>query len=129
MEWAKQNCFRVIIYSLFEFWGYAKSILSWSKNVRQKYLIVFRECARSFKAYKENMAISKWFSVYEVVSKYAKSILTCTKNKNTLKEYKCLRRIRQEHFAVYWEYADLHKISMILVQNQKKSDPKSPSKS
>ncbi len=45
--------------------------------------------------------------------KYAKSILACTENK--LKEYKSLKRMRQEYFAVYREYADLHKTEAISV--------------
>jgi hypothetical protein len=43
--------------------------------------------------------------------KYAKSILACTEN--TLKAFKRLRRIPQEYFAVYGEYADRHKIEPI----------------
>jgi hypothetical protein len=51
--------------------------------------------------------ILQWFYFNEVVSKYAKTILAYTEIK--LKEYKRIRRIRQEYFAVYGEYADRHK--------------------
>jgi hypothetical protein len=47
------------------------------------------------------------------LSKYAKSILECTEN--TLKEYKRTRRICQEYFAVYREYADRHETESISV--------------
>jgi hypothetical protein len=43
--------------------------------------------------------------------RYVKSILAFTEN--TLKEYKHLRRILQEYFAVHGEYADRHKIEPI----------------
>jgi hypothetical protein len=54
-------------------------------------------------------AISQWFYLNEVVSKYAKSILAYTENK--LKEYKRIRRIVRTPrvFCVYKEYADRHK--------------------
>jgi hypothetical protein len=55
----------------------------------------------------EITVILQWFYSDEVVSKYAKSILAYTENK--LKEYKRIRRIRQEYFTVYGEYADRHK--------------------
>ena len=55
--------------------------------------------------------ILEWFTIYEVVSEYVKSIFACTEN--TLEEYKRLRRIRQEYFVVYGEYADRHKIEPI----------------
>ncbi len=64
------------------------------------------------------MAILQWFYLNKVVSKYAKSILACTENK--LKEYKRNRRIRQEYFAVNWEYADRHKTEDISANFQAK---------
>ncbi len=72
--------------------------------------------------------ILEWFTIHEVVSEYVKSIFACTEN--TLEEYKRLRRIRHEYFAVYGENADRDKSSLSrrsFVQNPKKSDPKSPS--
>jgi hypothetical protein len=48
--------------------------------------------------------------MYEIVSEYANSILECMDN--THKEYKRNRRVRQEYFAVYGEYAYRHKISL-----------------
>ncbi len=44
---------------------------------------------------------------------YAKSLLACTEI--TLKEYKHLRRIRQEYFVVQGEYANRHKIEPISI--------------
>jgi hypothetical protein len=58
--------------------------------------------------------------MYEVVSEYAKSILACMEN--TLKEDKHIWRMRQEHFAVYGEYAIDIKLSIswrIFTQNKK----------
>ncbi len=52
-------------------------------------------------------ATLQWFYLNEVVFKYAKSILAYTENK--LKEYKRIRSIRQEYFAMYRENADRHK--------------------
>ncbi len=54
----------------------------------------------------ENTAILQWFYLDEVVSKDAKSILAYTENKLKRKR---IRRIRQEYFVVYREYADRHK--------------------
>ncbi len=59
--------------------------------MRQKFLSVQGETA-----------ILDWFSMYEGVFDYGKSILACTEN--TLEEYKFLRRIRQEYFAVHILY-------------------------
>jgi hypothetical protein len=42
--------------------------------------------------------------IHKVVYEYAQSFLACMEN--TLKEYKCIWRIRQEYFAVYGEYAN-----------------------
>jgi hypothetical protein len=53
----------------------------------------------------------KGFYFNQVVSKHDKIILACTENK--LKEYKSVRRMRQEYFAVYREYADVHKTEAI----------------
>jgi hypothetical protein len=68
--------------------------------------------------------ILEWFTIYEVVSEYVKSL-------ERLEEYKRLRRIRQEYFALYEEYADRHKIKPISSnfrpKPKKKLDPKSPS--
>jgi hypothetical protein len=50
------------------------------------------------------MAVLEWFYTYKVVSEYAKSVLAYTES--TLKAFKRLRRIRQDYFAVYGEYAD-----------------------
>ncbi len=57
--------------------------------------------------YTEETAILEWLYFYEVVSKYAKSILACMEY--TLKVYKHIRRILQEYFARDGEYADRHK--------------------
>ncbi len=54
----------------------------------------------------EITVILQWFYLDEVVSRYVKSILAYTENK--LKEFKRIRRIPQEYFAVYGEYADRH---------------------
>jgi hypothetical protein len=35
-----------------------------SSKIRQKYLIVFGECAKSLKAYTEITAILEWFCIY-----------------------------------------------------------------
>ncbi len=75
----------------------------------------------------EITAILELFYLYKFVSEYGKSILIC--KENTLKAYKRIRRIRQEYFAVYGDYADRHKsepISANFRQKLKKSDPKSP---
>ncbi len=55
----------------------------------------------------ESTAFLLWFYLYEVVSEYAESVLPCSENK--LKEYKRIRWIRQEYFAVHGEYAERHK--------------------
>jgi hypothetical protein len=57
------------------------------------------------------MAILQWFYLYQVFSEYAKSILACPEN--TLKAFKCIRKIRKEYFVVYREYADRHKTEPI----------------
>ncbi len=68
--------------------------------------------------------------MYEVISKYAKSILACTEN--TLIEYKSLRRIRQEYSIVHEEYEGGQQIEPITMnfrpKPKKNSDPNSPSK-
>jgi hypothetical protein len=48
------------------------------------------------------------FPMYKVASEYAKSILECTEI--TSKEYKHLKGIRQEYFAVHADNPDRHKI-------------------
>jgi hypothetical protein len=55
--------------------------------------------------YKDNTAIFEWFSMYEVLSQYARSISAYTENK--LKEYERLRRMRRKYFAAHGEYADI----------------------
>jgi hypothetical protein len=57
------------------------------------------------------MAILEWFYFYKVVSKYAKSVLSCTEN--MLKAFKPIKRIPQEYFAVCGEYAERHKTEPI----------------
>jgi hypothetical protein len=51
----------------------------------------------------------------KIVSEYAKIILACTEY--TLKACKRLRRIRQEYFDVYGEYADRHKTEPLSAKN------------
>jgi hypothetical protein len=46
---------------------------------------------------------------------------------NTLKEDKLLQKMRQEYFAVSWEYVNRHKMELILANfrpKQKNTDPK-----
>ncbi len=62
-------------------------------------------------AYSEISAILELCYLYKVVSEYTKSILSYTDN--TLKAFKRMRRIRQDYFAVYGEYADRHKTEPI----------------
>jgi hypothetical protein len=66
-----------------------------SRRIRQKYLIVFREWAKSLKTYKDITAILGLFYIYEVISEYAKSILACTENTP--------KGIGKEYFAEYME--------------------------
>jgi hypothetical protein len=66
------------------------------------------------------MLILHWVYFNEVVSKYTKSILAYTEN--VLKEYKLIRKIRQEYFAVCREYTNLINSSLsvrFFLQNQK----------
>jgi hypothetical protein len=62
--------------------------------------------------------ILEWFSMYEVASEYAKSILACTEN--TLKEFKNLRIIRKEYFAVHGDHADRQKVNQFSPKTKKK---------
>jgi hypothetical protein len=76
----------------------------------------------SLEAYTEIAAILEWFSFYEVVSKYAKSILACMEKK--LKENKHIWRLRQGYFSVYGEHANRHKRKpSSFQQTLKNSDP------
>jgi hypothetical protein len=74
-----------LIYAYFE--NTAKEFYR-SRRIRQKYFIVFDDCAKSLYAYAERTAIFRGVYLYGVVSKYTKSILACT-----LKAYKRIRRI------------------------------------
>ncbi len=66
----------------------------------------------------EITAFLEWF-----YSNAPKNIFTCTDN--THKAFKNIKRIRQEGFAVYGEYADRHKTEAkaqrIFNQNQKQA--------
>jgi hypothetical protein len=64
-------------------------------RIRQKYLIVFEDYAKSLLAHTEITTILQWFYLNEVISKYAKSILAYTENK--FKEYIRIRWIRQKY--------------------------------
>ncbi len=79
---------------------------------------------RWLRLHMEIMLILHWFNFNEVVSKNTKSILAYTEN--MLKEYKLIRKIRQEYFAKCREYIDQHKTEEFLIQTKKISDPKSP---
>ncbi len=73
--------------------------------------------------------ILDWFYLYKDVSLLAKSIYACTEN--TLDEYKYIRSIHKEYFAVCGQYAPLDtKLSLakrILHKKTKKIiDPKLP---
>jgi hypothetical protein len=59
----------------------------------------------------EITAILELVYLHKVVSEYTKSILAYTEN--TLKAFKSIRRIRQDCFAVYGEYADKNKTEPI----------------
>ncbi len=79
--------------------------------------------------YTDITSILAWFYGFihtKSSPEYAQSILACTEN--TRRAFKRIRRIRQEYFAVYEEYADRHKTGLsrrIFDQNQKNSDYKS----
>jgi hypothetical protein len=61
---------------------------------------------RGLRLHTEITLILHWFNFNEFVSKYTKSILAYTEN--MLKEYKLIRKLRQEYFAVCREYIDQH---------------------
>ncbi len=71
-----QNCYSVF-YAIYANSENTLKVFYCSWRIREKYLIDFRECAWK---YKENTAFFEWFSMSEIASEHAKSILTCTEN-------------------------------------------------
>jgi hypothetical protein len=72
-----------------------------TRRIRQKYLIIFGQGAKSLSQYMEITVILEGYYLYKIISEYVKNILACTENK--LKEYKRIWRIHKGYFAVHVE--------------------------
>ncbi len=81
------------------------------ENRRRRSEIFFENLRRAYKDWIQATAILEQFHIQDVVSEYAKSILTYSKN--ALNEYKRSRRKLHQYFVVNGDNADQHKIEPI----------------